>query len=98
MFLATVSNRARSFSLRDAESDSEQQRLLAASIHQHFRVLAEVLLRAAELCGDTAEGERLRAAASAAEKGKHSAERLGARLNGGEIADTELRPRTVGVP
>jgi hypothetical protein len=66
-----------------SQSEIEPERELAMSIRRHFGELADVLNRTAELLGDTADGERLRAAASAADRGKTSAERLYARIDVG---------------
>jgi hypothetical protein len=79
MFIETVKSPSLRFSLLDAEN--ERQTELAESIHHHFCALAEMLGRAADLCGDTAEGQRLRSAATAASRGKRSSEKLVAKLS-----------------
>lgn len=75
------------------ESEFEPERELAMSIHRHFKELADVLIRTAELLGETADGDRLRAAASAAKRGKISAERLYARIDVGDDEPVALQRR-----
>jgi hypothetical protein len=67
--------------LADDESGFEPEQELASSICRHFGALADVLSRTAEQFGDSAEGERLRAAASAARRGASSADRLYAKIS-----------------
>ncbi len=55
-----------------SESEFEPERELAMSIPRHFKELVDVLIRTAELLGETADGYRLRAAALAAKRGKIS--------------------------
>ena len=76
-----------------SQSEFESERELAMSIRRHFNELTDVLSRAAALLGDTSDGDRLRAAASAANRGKMSAERLYAKIGVRDDKPVALRRR-----
>ena len=60
----------------DEDSEFDPEIELARSIRRHFGALADLLNRSADLIGDIPDGNRLRAAAAAAKRGKASADRL----------------------
>jgi len=97
MFLETVTSLSSDFSLPEAQELDEQAKL-ATSIEQHFRLLAEMLGRAAALFGDTAEGERLRAAEAAAQAGQRRARHLLARFAGDPPLESRVRAQGAKVP